>query len=254
MAGATDSINILHEAVEQSNVVQGYKFWINCVFDMGLALVMPINRRNFGERFFSFAIIVFMGASVLGASMFFGLEGMPLNIYLAGIVISSIIHLLVIFLRNRRGDQWHTRYEGDFLPIFNILPKASYWVIDGFYEPLFVALIGLAFFFGGFESIAGLLTASSVLMFLRSRFNYGLHKTRILDQRDAMIEAQYAMEALNGEPPKQTKGYIVKGAKSLSQQDKTALGRDMLSNDTFEKNFPNAGNITITKDEMRETA
>ena len=255
MSGATDNINALQERLEQSELVQGYKFWIKFIFDMGFSLVMPILRRNFGERFFSFTMIFVMGAAVTGAAFFFGMSGTPLYAYMSLIALLSAIHLLVIFLRNRRGEQWHTRFEGDFLPIFTILPKSSnYWVIESIYEPLFVLSIATGFLFVEMQNIAGLLAASALLMFARSRFNYGLHKTRILDQRDSMIEGEYAMEALNGSPSKETKGYIVKGAKALSEQDKTALGKKILSNDEFEKNFPEAAKITISKDEMRATA
>jgi len=253
MAGATDNINALNERLEQSDLVQGYKFWIKFAFDMGFALVMPILRRNFGERFFSFVMVLFMGAAVLVATSWFQLSGIPLYSYMATIAVLSAFHMLVIFMRNRKGHEWHTRYEGDFLPFFQFLPKSGYWMIESVYEPLFVLSIAIGFYFVEMQSLASLLAASSVLMFLRSRYNYGLYKTRILDERDAMIEAEYAMEALNGESSKETKGYVIKGAKSLNDQDKTALGKRILSSDEFEKNFPDAAKITMSKEDMRKT-
>jgi len=126
-------------------------------------------------------------------------------------------------------------------------------MIESVYEPIFVLLVGIALYFGGMQNIAGLLVASSALMFLRSRYNYALYKTKILDERDAMIEAEFAMQALNGSPSKETKGFIIKGANSLDPQDKKAMGKRILSNDDFEKNFPDAAKVTMSKDDMRST-
>ena len=141
--------------------------------------------------------------------------------------------------------------SGDFLPFFHVLPKAGYWMIESVYEPLFVLSIGVMLNFLGMQNIAGLLVVSAILMFLRSRYNYALYKTKMLDERDAMIEAEYAMEAINGASSRETKGYVIKGATSLSKEDKTILGKRILPKDEFEENFPDAAKITINKEDMR---
>ncbi|VAW42592.1 hypothetical protein MNBD_GAMMA01-1377 [hydrothermal vent metagenome] len=251
MAGATDNINALNERLEQSELVQGYKFWIKFVLDMGFSLVMPILRRNFGERFFSPVMIVFVMTAVLIGGGLAGLSGAQLNIYMMVVALLSVFHMSVIFMRNRKNQEWHTRYEGDFLPFFHILPKSGYWMIESVYEPLFVLSIGVMFSILGMHNIAGLLVFSAVLMLLRSRYNYALYRTKMLDERDAMIEAEFAMEAINGASSKDTKGYVIKGATSLSKEDKTILGKRMLPKDEFEENFPEAAKITINKDDMR---
>ena len=90
MAGASDSVNALNEKIEKSELVQGYKFWIKFILDMGFALVMPILRRNFGERFFSPIMIIVMMVAVLIGGAWAGLSGAQLNIYMVVVALLSV--------------------------------------------------------------------------------------------------------------------------------------------------------------------
>jgi len=252
MAGR-DTINALGESVNDMEQVKLARFVIKFILDMTFVLVMPFLRRNFGERFFSMTMVTFMVAGVTAMSAYLEKTGAPVYGYMTAVIVLSAFHLLVIFLRNRKGEQWHTRYEGDFLPFFRFLPKAGYWMIEGFYEPLFVLIAGGVVSYFTDPILAGVFYTIAIFMVIRSRYHYRIHKEQILDERDNMIESECKMQALQGKTAKETKGFIIKGAGALSDKDKLALGKKILPKDEFEENFPEAAKITMSKDEMRKT-
>lgn len=253
MAGARDGINILSNALQQNEHVIWYKFIIKFIFDCAFAIVLPILRHNLGERFFSLPVIAVMGVVMFLAGNRFGLTSTEINIYLAVLGLLSLFHWLIILLRNKRGEQWHTRYEGDYLPFFKFLPYAkNEWVIEGFYEPLLIVISAIVVSNFGMAFFANFLLLIAVLMIIRVIFNYSLYKERLLDDRDAMIEAQHAMDAINGVPSKESKGFVIKGAKSLDTNDRKSIGRRRLSEETFNQHFPDVADITMSREEMRQ--
>jgi len=56
-------------------------------------------------------------------------------------------------------------------------------------------------------------------------YHYRIHREQILNERDAKIEAEGKLMALEGATAKETKGYIIKGAKSLSIRDKKSSAK-----------------------------
>jgi len=61
------------------------------------------------------------------------------------------------------------------------------------------------------------------------------------------------MGALNGSPSNETSSYVIRGAASLNDQDRRALGRRILSTDEFAQNFPNVEASTMSRADMRNS-
>jgi len=253
MAGK-DSINALNDAAFEVEQVKIIRFIIQFILDLTFSLVMPFLRRNFGERFFSLSMILFMGAAVTAVTFWLGKNNSFVYGYMAAVAVLSLYHLLVIFLRNRKGVVWHSRHEGDFLPFLHYLPKASYWMIEGFYEPLIIVITGAVVSYYTDPAMASFFWFIAAAMVLRSRYAYRLHKEKMLDERDAQIEAENKMQALEGAATKDTKGFVIKGANSFTKEEKSLMGKKILNKDQYEELFPEAAEIKMSKDDMRGTA
>ena len=167
----TDTINTLGEAVNEMTQVKFARFVIKFMLDMSFVLVMPFLRRNFGERFFSITMITFMGIAVTAITTLLNANGVSVYGYMTITACLSIYHLVVIFRRNRKGEEWHARYEGDFLPFFHFLPKATYWMIEGLYEPLFVLIMGGIVAYFTDPVLAGVFYTIAIFMVFRSIYH-----------------------------------------------------------------------------------
>lgn len=251
MSRPGDRINALSDALNNSTNVSIARFFVGLFADLGFALVMPLLRRNMGERFFSPFLIVLMSVFAYAMCHLMKVSATYVTWYLAALWLVSAYHLFVIFQRNRRNEPWHTRFEGDFLPIFSFLPKGkNYWFIEGFYEPLFVFVVGSFVQLTLDTGLGSLFIFSSAWMVFRSRLRYMEYRTHVMNERDAMIEASYKMDALNGKPASETRGFIVKGVNSMKPEDKKAIARNMLEPDTFKKAFPDTVDFSGLQDNV----
>jgi len=251
MAGK-DIINATNDAIKEIPRIKFVRFIAIFFLELTFSLVLPFLRRNLGERYFSIALIFFMGGTVIFVTTWLGQEVISVYIYTMLMVILSSYHLITILLRNRRGEEWHSRHEGDFLPFFHYLPKSTYWIIQGVYEPLFIVIVGAIFsYVAGNPLLAGFFNMIAFFMVARNLHQYRMHRENLLDERDAKIEAENRMQALEGSSAKDTKGFVIKGAASFSGEEKQLIGKKILPSDEFENMFK--ADITISKDDMRNT-
>ncbi len=189
---------------------------------MATFLTMPILvllRRNFGERYFNFFMMVLyvVGLCVLPSIIGDGTGNRLVWWSVTGLLATlTVYHALMIWKRNRNGQRWHSRYDGDVLPIFKILPGSDA-ATRMFYEPLFVLLIGIALHIESSGSFLGywFYFASSMMVFLE-RLNQSAARDLYLNAVDAQIESQHMDAALEGERVKDTEGFIVRGISDVS--------------------------------------
>lgn len=221
MKQANDSINQLGYILDEQT--KGIKSMIMILNDLGASLILPLIRRNFGERFFSGFYVVVMAIGALAACRLFKTDPFYVSLYLGVIALFSGWHLLVIRWRNKRREEFHTRYEGDMLPFIKYLPAGSnYWWAEGFYEPLLTFLTGICLQWLD-VGLGTLFMVSAFLMFIRSRFYYQEYRNKLLDERDRKIESECLMDAIHGKDAADNKGFIVKNAVNLSRNDKKAM-------------------------------
>jgi len=234
MSKPSDTINAAGHALNEQ--ARGLRAFGMFLADLGFSLVMPLLRRNMGERYFSPFLIAVMSIFAITMSLVFKVNPTFISVYVGVIIVTSLYHLFVIAKRNRRDDEWHTRYEGDFNidVLVSKLPKGSnYWWRESFYEPLLVFVTGLIV--GKFvdAGLGAVFLFSAPWMILRSQYQRLLLRSTILDARDLRIESEQKISALNGEPAEDTKGYVVKNVKHMRPNDREALAKRMLDEKDF---------------------
>ncbi len=234
MSQAHDSINAVGEAINEQ--AKGIRAFGLLIAELGFSMVMPWLRSGLGERYFSPFMVAVMAIFTLAIANVMKVNPTYIAIYVGLLVVLSIYHLFVINRRNARDEQWHTRYEGNFNiePLISKLPKGTnYWWHEGFYEPVLVLIIGLIIRNFVDVGLGALFLFSSMWMIARSRYHYFLNRSKLLDERDALIESEVKLDAINGAPAAETKGFIVKGVNTMKPNDKKAVARGLLGEKDF---------------------
>ena len=236
MRNASDPINNIGLTLTEQ--AKGIRALIMIFAELGFCLVMPLLRKNLGQRYFSPFLISLMFGFAFAACYAMQVDMKALTAYLGLIACMSAYHLMVIARRNAREELWHTYYDGDLriAPLAKYLPGGkNYWVLEGLYEPLVVFNIGLVLQLYVDIGLGCVFIFSSFWMLFRSRYRYWLDLQRRLDERDAWIESHYALEALNGKPPEETAGLVVKNASRMKKSDKLAIAKRSLNDTDFAK-------------------
>lgn len=180
--------------------------------------VEVVLHRKFGERYLSAAAwLLALGALSFGAQ----LDTTVSIWYVTMFVIASIVHRVLLELRNRRGEHWHSRNPGLSNLPFHLFEKNE-WRVVQFWEPLMVAAVGglmlvLGSAFGWFFVVA------AVSLVVKTSIEYAQYRNKLLDAIDGQIESKHIGEALKGAPPSETKGYIVPGVGAWSEQDRVTV-------------------------------
>jgi len=234
MSKPSDTINAVGHALNEH--ARGFRAFGLFLADLGFSLTMPLLRRNMGERYFSPFLIAVMSIFAISLSLVFKVNPTFIGLYVGVIVLASLYHLYVIAKRNRRDEEWHTRYEGDFNidVLVSKLPKGNdYWFKESVYEPLLVFITGLIVGNVVDAGLGAVFLFSAPWMILRSQYQRFLLRSAILDARDLRIESEQKISALNGEPAEDTKGYVVKNVNNMRPNDREALAKRMLDEKDF---------------------
>jgi hypothetical protein len=174
--------------------------------------VLGFTRKDFGERYYSW-INLFFGYTIVANFAFLGnvvtvasghhFSWLMLFFWLAFIAV-SIYHRREISAKNKAGVEWHSQYQGQ-----SLLPPA--WGMERILkalEPALVFLAGLLLI--KFSGPAGVwLMASGLALLVNNHLVAYFEREKILDARDAGIEARNMGKALRGLPPQQTGGFVI---------------------------------------------
>ncbi len=193
-----------------------------------VVLTMPIFvllRRNFGERYFSFSTMVFYLIGFwLVSSIMDGVDVGNLVVWwsFTGLLAAmSLYHSFTIWNRNKRGQRWHSRYDGDSL--LDILPGSGS-LVRMVYEPLFVLAIGIVimvkldvYFLGEW-----FLASVGVMIFLQ-RLNQSAARDLYLNAVDSQIESAQMGAVLAGEPAKESEGYVVHATSDVAPKKRKQM-------------------------------
>jgi hypothetical protein len=185
-------------------------------------LVEVFLRRDFGERYLSWLRLLFafgILTTIWRVTQFFTFWGIPifsstpstiLSLFTVGFVICSAMHRLGIWLKNKKGEAWHSRSFGTSRLAALNLPfiGTDDWMFYRLYEPLLCLL--LAYIISHFDIVAGfIIGVSSVALLLKNNLVYLQQRGRILDLIDAKIEGIFYNEQAYGKPKQDVAGISV---------------------------------------------
>lgn len=175
-------------------------------------LVLVFLRHSFGERYFSlFGIYGKLATYGLFLLLAFKaseqLDTLPLGIFFFASFAACLWHSFKIWLRNHRGERWHTRYSGTswlaaFLPI-------NPFTVQRWIEPILTVFAGvmLASFN---EALGGWLVFAGTCLGVTEALSAARFRTMILDAQDKDIEARHLRDALiEQKGPKHTEGFVI---------------------------------------------
>lgn len=236
MDARNTAIHTVNDVFKESMHVRFAFFIARLLCDLGTALVYPLTRYGMGERRFNLTYIIAMFITVLIVSHLHKVESFYLSLYLGSLCLATSFHLFVIWRRNVNQEIVHSYFEGNIIleRLIKMFPGGSNaWILEGVYEPLLVVIAGMAIYLFLDQGLGGLLIFSSAWMVLRVRYYYTLYRKKLLDSRDRHIEANHHMDALNGKPSKDTKGFVVRNATNFSEMDRQILSGKTIQNTDF---------------------
>ena len=187
-------------------------------------------RRNFGERYFS--VVSFVLSMSMFATFGFMMDGERIGLHVCFAIVAIVMgvwHQLEIFRRNRRGEVFHSYYDGDSFQWFYRVFGENNSNVARFWEPLFVFLLGfflsVMFRQSNFVQWTAL---GSFALFAKANMEFNVWRHRVLDVIDAQIESKNMQAAVEGKKPKETQGFQICGIpKHYSQEQRQGLARAM---------------------------
>ncbi|WP_018276012.1 hypothetical protein WKI13_02195 [Teredinibacter turnerae] len=236
MSTPATAVHAVEQAIYETPEVKTVHAIFRVVMDTGFSMVQPLLYVGQGERVVTVFYTAVMFSAVFGLCHFYKVDPLWISGFLGLNALATCYHLGQIWWRNKKDILWHSLYPGDpiIAPLVKHLPKGSdYWWLNGFYVPLFTALI--AWLVKQFidPGLAAVLMFSAFWMVVRNFVYYQQWRSEILDARDRFIESQHTIDALNAAPASKTAGFIVKNAKHLRPSDKKALAKQRLNATDF---------------------
>lgn len=235
-AKQADAIHGVGYALKQTTNARFARALMLILTEMGFSLLFPLIKHNMGERRISFWYITIMSGFALALAIVMQINPTYMAIYLSAVYLASAYHTFEIQRKNYKGILWHSFFHGFsiFEPLLVRLPFGkNFWAREIFLEPLLIMLIGKAIYLFLDPGLGGLIGLSSMFMVIRGITLYRYHREEVLDQRDAMIEAEYALSVFEGASVQDTAGFTVPNVSQMRPADKQAVARSMLSEKDF---------------------
>ena len=161
-----------------------------------MALAIPVEvliHRKFGVRHLN------LGTMVLGFVVMLALHALlvPLLIGEAAIVvggvmvtayvIAAVVHSALVWLRDRKGEPWHSRCSGLPYPFWKILPGGGNpFFVASVYEP--ALLLGLGVLISFASAYGAVLIAAGLALFFKRWIEAWQIRDQVLDKLDSEIE------------------------------------------------------------------
>ena len=187
-------------------------------------------RRNFGERYFS--VVSFVLSMAMFATFGFMMDGERIGLHVCFAIVAIVMgvwHQLEIFRRNRRGEVFHSYYDGDSFQWFYRVFGENNSNVARFWEPLFVFMLGffLSVMFRQSNFVQWTMLGAFAL-FIKANVEFNIWRHRVLDVIDSRIESKNMQAAVEGKHPKETQGFQICGIpKHYSQEQRRGLARAM---------------------------
>ncbi len=182
-----------------------------------------ILHYNFGERHFTAGKVLLSCAAITAAWQLAFHTWVPLTI-IKFMIFLVVCHWAWAVYRRRKGIRWHSRSPG--------LPWLLYVTPDRFVrklgyrayacEPLVLFVLGFIIWHWWVE-LGSFIMAGALIMFLQYNAMTRVVYKQALDSADAQIEQEHCADALRGEPPTETKGFMVPGVQRLSNDQRRAI-------------------------------
>ena len=201
--------------------------------------VLMLIRTDFGERYLSTPVMALYIAALcvignIGNSnaVHWGFTGL--------LAFMMVYHLFCVWNRNRKNIRWHSRYDGNVFILFRILP-VSQAAIKLWVEPFFAILISSLLVVAAStveninldtESLRQQPTSTFIsfwfvlaapFMVLLEKLQQSAARDRMLDVIDSQIEVEQMNDALEGEPAKETEGFVVRGISDVAPRERKKM-------------------------------
>jgi len=198
-------------------------------------------RHNFGERYLN-TLTVLLGLAAVNLFMMpwvlvlvysgdqdLGTIGMVFFagsvLFQAAFVTASIIHIIINRARASSGKRWHSMSDGESWLTSMIKAKeartADRWVRQ-IVEPLVCMAAGPLLVLI-FPPLAIYLFLTGVLLAFKAAITHARGRAEFLDLVDKQIESQHWAEMLEGKPPRETEGFVVRGMHARNAGERRTL-------------------------------
>ena len=235
-AKESDAIHGIRYAIGQTPNVRFVRALAIILTEMGFSLMFPILRYGMGERRISPFYITVMSGFALAMAALLKVNPFYISCYLFVLLIASGYHMFEIQRKNWNSELWHSRFHGfsTLEPLLKYLPFGKdFWAREIILEPLFIMLVGQIIYLLLDPGLGALISCSGGFMVVRGFTLYKLFREELLDQRDAMIEAEHAIEVFQGKTVHETAGFTVPNVSRMRPADRQAMARSMLSEKDF---------------------
>jgi hypothetical protein len=203
-------------------------------------------RKDFGQRYFGLGN-VFGSALTFGLYLFITLfsfiggslrqtptskddDSWILGLFFLGFVALGFLHQFTAWLRQRRGQRWHSRYAGTSHLAF--LWPGNPYIVQRFIEPAISLIIGLLILNYVNRPLGAWLIFASFCLAATEQINATRARNRILDAIDAQIEAKHLGEAIAGNKDvEDTEGFVLPVPKYFDKAQRAALYDGMVTLD-----------------------
>ena len=232
----SDVIHGVGYALKQTTNARFARAVMLILTEMGFSLVFPLVRRSMGERRLSFWYMSIMTGFALGMAALLEIYPLYIGIYLAIVWLAALYHMFEIQRKNFKGVLWHSLFHGHAVlePLLVRLPSGkNFWAREIVLEPLLIMIIGKILYFTLDQGLGALISMSGVFMVIRGVTHYRQYREDLLDQKDNLIEAEYALSVFEGAPVEDTAGFTVPNVSQMRPADKQAVARSMLSEKDF---------------------
>jgi hypothetical protein len=204
-------------------------------------------RKDFGQRYFGIG-------NVFGSILTFGLylsavpylmerstrrspatasaedDSWILGLFFLGFVALGLLHQIAAWLRQRRGQRWHSRYSGTSHLAF--LSPGNPYIVQRYIEPGIAFVIGWLLFNYLNRPLGAWLIFASFCLAATEAINAKRARNRILDAIDAQIEAKHLGEALAGnKDAEDTEGFVLPVPKYFDKAQRAAIYDGMVTLD-----------------------
>ena len=223
------SFNETYLDMLDSEELRGPAYYLMAVTRLLTSPVIVLIRMNFGERYLNYpALFLYIVALVVGGSM--GQDSLTHWIVTGLLIVMSCYHIYVIRDRNKKNIRWHSRYDGDLLPVL-LKIKSPVSTLKLWGEPFLVIFLGFLIAVTSnveegeqtISFIALWFFAAAPFMVFLEKLNQSAARDAFLNAIDAQIESEHLQDALAGEPPAATEGFVVQGISDVEPRERERI-------------------------------
>lgn len=172
-------------------------------------------RYDFGERYLKPPAVLLGLAWLALASLYFGPQAVgaeTLTTFAHAFIVVSLLKMVWIQIRIRRGVRWHSKSPGVPLPPLARI-ATSHSMLHQIIEPAIAIVAGVVVIVSGGGVLGLYLFFAAIAMVGKNLIERARFREKLLDAIDSQIESETFAEAMKDRPsPRKARGFVVPGA------------------------------------------